>query len=90
MCLPAELAQQRLLDLSPGHIPHVQNPTLRVAPFFAKVEFAVAGDLALVELQTNVDKVLNSHWSFRHNRTDDLFVTKACARFQCVAYMQLE
>ena len=88
--MPAELAQQGLLYLFPGRIPHVQNPALRVATFFAKVEFAVAGDLALVELQTNIDKFLNSHRSFRHNRTDDLFVTKACSRFQGVAYMQLE
>src|SRR6266516_1870244 len=51
MRLPAELAQQSVLDLFSRHVPHMQHPTLRVAALLAEIEFAMARDLALIELQ---------------------------------------
>src|SRR5205814_2545929 len=49
-----ELAQQRFFNLQTGHILHVQDATFRVAALASQVGFAMARDLAVVEMQTTL------------------------------------
>ncbi len=90
MRLPSQVAQQNLLDLLAGHVLHMQDAPLGMAAFPPKVELAVTGNFALVELQSKIDKFLNSCRSFGHNRANNSFVAKPGARLERVAHMQLE
>src|ERR1700692_104599 len=58
--------------------------------FASKVEFAMAGNVALVELHAELDQILNSRRSFGHNRADHILVAQAGAGFECIADVQLE
>src|ERR1700736_769250 len=58
--------------------------------FASKIEFAMAGDFALVELDAKLDQILNPRRSFGHNRADHVLIAQARAGFECVADMQLE
>src|SRR5438552_10628158 len=90
MRLSSQLAQQNFLDLLAGHVLNMQDTPLGVAAFPPKVELAVTGNFALVELQSKIDKFLNSRRSFGHNRANNSFVAKASARLERVVHMQLE
>ena len=80
--LACQLLQQSVLDLLPA--------TLRMTGFAAKIELAMSVDLALVELQPEIDQLADSRWPFRHNRPHHRFIAKSRARLERVAHMQLK
>ena len=85
-----ELAQERLLDLQPGHILHMQNAPLRVSALASQIRFAMSPDLAIVEMQSALHQFSNAFRAFHDNRPHGGFVTKPRTRFQRVAHVKLE
>src|SRR5438105_12459958 len=61
-----------------------------MSAFTAKIEFAMSGNFALVELKAELDQVLNSSRRFSHYRADDILVTQSRAGFERVAHVKLE
>src|SRR5437762_14286502 len=90
MRLPAELAQQSVLNLFSGHVSHMQHPALRVAALLAKIEFAMTGDLSLIELQPKFHQLSDSIRAFHDNRANGRRVAKSGTCLECVAYVQRE
>src|SRR6266480_274457 len=90
MRLPAELAQQSVLNLFSRHVSHMQHPALGVATLLAEIELAMAGGLALIELQPKFHQISDSIRTFHDNRANGRLVAKSGACLECVAYVQLE
>ena len=61
-----------------------------MSAFAPEIELAMAGDFALIEMQTEFHQLANPRRAFRHNRAHGRFVAKPGARFERVANMQLE
>src|SRR3954466_13153955 len=61
-----------------------------MSPFAAEIELAMPGNLALVEMQSELDQILDPRRRFGHNRTDDLLIAQTCAGFERIAHVQLE
>src|ERR1700730_4978878 len=68
----------------------MQDSPLRVPTFLAQIEFTMAGDFALIELQSKIDQFPNSFWTFRYDGANDVLVAQTGAGFERVAYVQLE
>src|SRR5205814_6690575 len=90
MRFASELAQQNVFDFFSSHIAYVKHPSLGMSSFAAKIEFAMTGNFAFVELKAKLDQVLNSRRRFGHYRADDILVAQTRAGFERVAHMKLE
>src|SRR4051794_11177741 len=88
--MSGQLPQKDLLDLLPRDILDVKNPPLRVPAFAAKIELAMAGDVALIEVQSKLDQLADAVRPFCDDRPNDRFIAKSRSRCQCVTHMQLE
>src|SRR6266852_2500057 len=90
MRLTLEFAQQCVLDFFSSYILHMKDSPLRMSAFAAKIKFAMAGDLPLIELDAEIDKFIDPLWRFRNNGPDHVFVAQARARFKRVTHMKLK
>ena len=85
-----QLAQQRFLHFQAGHVLHMQHPPLRMPAFASQVRLAMPANLAIVEVQPELDELRNPFRSFHHNRPHGRFVAKPGPSFERIRHMQLE
>ena len=88
--IAVQFAQQRLLNLHAGHVLHMQNAPFRMAAFASQIRLAMASDLPLVEVQTELDQFSHPRRPFHDDRAHRRFVAKPRARFERVRDMKLE
>jgi hypothetical protein len=86
----SQRSQELVFDLAPGYVLNMQHSPLRVSALTAKVELAMAGHIAFIEMHANVHQLVNCFRPFRHDRTHDFFVTKSGTGFERVAHVQLK
>src|SRR5581483_4438861 len=68
----------------------MQDAALRVTAFLAEIKLAMSGNLAFIELQTDLLQFANALRTFGHNGAHDRLVTQAGAGFKRISHMQLE
>src|SRR5436190_24308886 len=89
MRLSPDLAQQSVLDLLPGHVPHMEDATLRVSALAAKIQFAMARDITFIELQPKFHQLSNSIRSPPDNCANRRRLATSRPRRQSVARVPL-
>src|ERR1043166_2931492 len=68
----------------------MKHAALGMSALASEIEFAVAGNFALVELHAELYQILNPRRRFGHDRADNLLVAQTRAGFERVAHVQLE
>src|ERR1700693_4926468 len=61
-----------------------------MSAFATKIEFTMARNFSLVEMQSELDQILNTRRSFHHDGADNLFVTQTSAGIERIAHVQFE
>src|SRR5204863_7820754 len=78
------------VHLCPRAASHMQRLSRRVASLLAKIELALAGDLALIKFRPEFHRLSDSLRTFHDRRANGRLVAKSGACLKCVAYVQLE
>src|ERR1700730_11116073 len=58
--------------------------------FASKIELAMTGNFALIDVHSELDQILNSRRRFGHDRADDSLITQSGAGFERVPNVKLE
>ena len=85
--------QQRALDLAARDVLGMQDSSLGMAAFPAKIEFVCAmgrGNFPLGKLHPQFNQFLYPRRAFPDNRANDAFLAQACTRHERVAHVRLE
>src|SRR5256885_15014516 len=82
--------EQRRLDLVSGEIMHVQNAPFGVPSLPPEVELAMTGNIALVEMQSELHQLADALRTFPNDCPDHLRIAQPGAGFDPVANVQIE
>ena len=88
-----DCGQQRAFDFPSGHVLGVEDAALGMATFLAQVQLASAvgaGGLALGELHSDLDQLLDSRRALLHDCTDHFLPAQPRSRLERVAHVHLE